>query len=85
MVEREKEGELATTSLEFGYLHRKSRCEILIGGDDINNDDITLGMCFSMFIYIRAYFHFALICRNLTAQSTWSHRGIRGGIQVPET
>ena len=25
----------ATTSLEFEYLHRKSRCEMLIGGDDI--------------------------------------------------
>ena len=25
-VGREKEGNLATTSLEFEYLHRKSRC-----------------------------------------------------------
>ena len=41
---REKEGELATTSLEFEYLHRKSRCEMLIGRDDISNDVITLGM-----------------------------------------
>ena len=40
---REKEGELATTSLEFEYLHRKSRCEMLIGGNDISNDAITLG------------------------------------------
>ena len=32
---RDKKGELATTSLEFEYLHRKSRCEMLIGGDDI--------------------------------------------------
>ena len=24
----------------------KSRCEILIGGDDISNDVITLGTCF---------------------------------------
>ena len=31
---REKEGELATTSLEFKYLHRKSQCEMLIGRDD---------------------------------------------------
>jgi len=44
---REREGELATTSLEFEYLHRKSRCEMLIG-DDISNDVITLGTCFSM-------------------------------------
>ena len=58
---REKEGELATTSLEFEYLHRKSRCEMLIGGDDINYDFITLGTCFSMFVYIRACFRFALM------------------------
>ena len=32
---REKEGELATTSLEIEYLHRKSRREMLIGRDDI--------------------------------------------------
>ena len=40
---QEKEGELATTSLEFEYLHRESRCEMLIGGDDIINDVITFG------------------------------------------
>ena len=48
------EGELATTSLEFEYLHRKSQCEMLIGGDDISNDVITLCTCFSMFVNIRA-------------------------------
>ena len=31
---REKEGELATTSLEFEYLHRKTQCEMLIGRDE---------------------------------------------------
>ena len=67
---REKEGELATTCLEFEYLHRRSRCEMLIGGDDISNDVITLGTCFSMFVYIRAGFRFALIGGNLTAQSS---------------
>ena len=46
---REKEGELATTSLEFEYLYRKSRCEMLIGGDDISDDVITLGACFHVF------------------------------------
>ena len=30
-----EEGELATTSLEIEYLHRKSRREMLIGRDDI--------------------------------------------------
>ena len=39
-AEREKEGELAATSLEFEYLHRKSRCEMLIDEDDISNDAI---------------------------------------------
>ena len=32
---REKEGELATRSLEFEYLHRESLCEMLISGDDM--------------------------------------------------
>ena len=43
---------------------------MLIGEDDISNDVITLGTCFSMFVYIRARFRFALIGGNLTAQST---------------
>ena len=61
-------GTLATTSLGFEYVHRKSPCEMLISGDDISNDVITLGTCFSMFVYIRACFHFVLIGVNLTAQ-----------------
>ena len=75
---RDKKGELATTSLEFEYLHR---CEMLIGGDDISNDVITLGTCFSIFVYIRARFRFALIAGNLTAQSTGSQTGIGGEIK----
>ena len=51
---REKEGELATASLKFEYLHHKSRFEMLIGGDDISDDIITLGTCFSMFVCICA-------------------------------
>ena len=47
---------------------------MLIGGNDISNDVITL-----------ARFRFTLIGRNLTAQSTGSHTGIGGGIQIPET
>ena len=58
---------------------------MLIGGDGISNDVITLGTCFSMFVYIRATFRFALIGGNLTAQSTESHRRTGGGIQIPET
>ena len=71
-VRREKEGQLSTTSLEFEYLHRKSRCEMLIGVDDISNDVSPLGMCFSMFVYIRADW------RNLTARST----GATGELEV---
>ena len=74
----EKEGELATTSLEFEWVHPKSRCGMLIGGDDISNDVITLGMCFSMFVYIRARFRFALIGGNLTAQLMGSHGNWKG-------
>ena len=58
---REKEGELATTSLKFEYLHRKSRCKKLIGGDDISNDVITSAaflarvfQCLFTFAHIRA-------------------------------
>ena len=80
-----KEGELATRNLKFEYLHRKSRCEMLIGGDDCSNDIITLGTCFSMFVYLCARFRFSLIGGNLTGQSTGSRRGIGGGIQIPET
>ena len=80
---RAKEGELAAMSLELEYMHRKSRCEMLIGGDDISDVVNTLGTCFSMFVYIRARFRFALIGGNLTAQSRGSHREIGGGIQFP--
>ena len=47
---------------------------MLIGGDDIGYDVIALGMCFSMFVYFCAYFHFVLISGNLTAQLMESHR-----------
>ena len=58
---------------------------MLIGRYDISNDVIFLGTCFSMFVYIRARFRFALIGGNLTAQSAGSHRGIGSEIQIPET
>ena len=84
---REKEGELATTSLELIWISAEiciekyiDKVEMLIGEDDISNDVITLGTCFFMVVYIRARFRFAL-----TAQSKRSHRGIGGGIQIPET
>ena len=59
---------------------------MLIGGDDISNDAITLGTCFSMFVYNRARFRFALIGGNLTAQSDGERdRRIGSRIQIPET
>ena len=79
-----KGGRACNTSLEFEHLHQKSLCKMLIGGDDISNDVIPHGMCFSVFVYICICFRFTLIDGNLTAQSTGSHRGILGGIQIPE-
>ena len=58
---------------------------MLIGGEDISHDVITLDTCFTMFAHIRARFRFALIGGNLTAQSTGNHKRIGGGIQIPET
>ena len=61
---------------------------MLIGGDDICNDVITLGACFHVFFNVCLHstrFHIALFGGNLTAQSTGRHRGIGGGIQIPET
>ena len=58
---------------------------MLIGGDDISNDILTLGTCFEMFVYIYAHFCFALIVRNLAVQSKGSQKGIGGGIQISET
>ena len=55
---------------------------MLIGEDHISNGVITLGTCFSMFVYIRARFLFALIGGNLTTQSSGSHREIGGGIGI---
>ena len=52
---------------------------MLIGGDDISNDVHTLSMCFSMFVYIRTCFCFALIGGKLTAQSIGS---ATGGLKV---
>ena len=46
---------------------------------------LTLARVFSMFVYIRARFHFVLIGGNLTAQSMGSHNEIGGGIQILET
>ena len=57
---------------------------MLIGEGDDSNVVISLGTCLSMLVYIRARFRFALIGGNLKAQSSWSHREIGRGIQIPE-
>ena len=49
---------------------------MLIGGDDISYVVNTVPLvhaftCFSLFVYIRAHFSFALIKGNLTAQLRW--------------
>ena len=55
---REKEGGLATTSLEFQYLHRKSQCEMLISGGYISNGIIQplagLFQCLFTFVLVSA-------------------------------
>ena len=61
----EKEGELATMSLEFEYLHGKIWCEMLIGGDDMSNmmslPLVHAFICFTIFVYIRTCLHLAEI------------------------
>ena len=58
---------------------------MLFGRGDIDNDVIALGTGSSVFVYIRVHYTFTSIGGNLTAQSTGSHRGIAGVIQIPET
>ena len=57
---------------------------MLIGGDDISNDVITLGTFFNVCFHSRS-FSLRAIGGNLTAQTTVIHRGTEGGIQIPET
>ena len=47
---------------------------MLIGGNDIMKDVITLGTSFLVFVYICTHFHIVLIGGNMTAKSTGSHR-----------
>jgi len=42
-------------SLEFEYLHQKSQCEMLIGGDDISNESLPLArvfQCVFTFVFV---------------------------------
>ena len=81
---REKEGELATTSLEFGYLHGKSRCEMLIVGDDSSN-----GVSSIFYVFFNVCLHSRLSTLRadwrILQLSGWGAAGGTGGdIQVPE-
>ena len=57
----EKERELATTSLEFEYLHRKNGCEMLVGGDDIRND---VSSIFHMVFNVCLHSHLFPLCAD---------------------
>ena len=53
----EKEGELATTSMKFECLHSKSRCEMMIGRNDISNDrcHYPWHVCFNVCLHSRSF------------------------------
>ena len=55
-----------------------SRCEMLIGGDDISNDAITLGTCF------QCLFTIALVSASSWLAEIWqlSRRGATGELEV---
>ena len=73
-----KERRPCNTSLKFDSLHRKRRCKMLIGGDDISNNVIT-----PWYVYIRARFPFALICgKSDSSVDGESHGRIGCGIQI---
>ena len=73
-VGQQKKRELATTSLEFDYLHQKSQIIMQTADwqDDISNDVIIPWVhaftCFSFFLYIHSNFSIALIGGNLKGQ-----------------
>ena len=46
------EGALATTSLEFEYLHRKSRCKMLIAEMTLVMTSLPLARAFTYFKYV---------------------------------
>ena len=59
---------------------------MLIGRDDISNDVITLGTCFSMFVYIRTHaFPLFADWQKSDSSVNGESQGIGRGIQIPET
>ena len=75
---REREGELATTSLEFimNIYIKKVDADCLLAEMTLVMTSLLLARVF------QCLFTFALIGGNLTAQSTRSQRGNGGGIQI---
>ena len=77
---REKIGEPGTSSLEFEWLHPKCRSQMLIGGDDISNDVITLGACFHMFFNVCLHSRSFPLCADWR-KSDISWRGAIGELE----
>ena len=75
---REKEGETGTTSVEFEYLRRKSRCEMLISGDDISKTSLPLARVF------QCMFTFSFVSPSRWLAEIWqlSRRGATGELEV---
>ena len=73
---RKKSLQLCLWNLKIGI--EKNRFEMLNGGYDISNDVITLGSCFSIFVYIRARF------ASRWLEEIWqlSRRGAPGVLEV---
>ena len=63
MAGQENEEELATRSLEFEYLHQKSRCKMLIGRDYISSEVIDLWL-----VFLNVYLH---LCSFLLHTDWW--------------
>ena len=76
----EKEGDLATTSPEFEYLHRKSRCKMLIGGGDISNDVFTLN--WHMFFNAYLHLHSFLLLADWQKADSSVDGGVTGELEV---
>ena len=56
----------------------------MIGGDNISNDVITIGTCFSMFVYILARFRLASDSQKSDISVDGEPRKNWSGIQIPE-
>ena len=67
-----RKGSLQLQLWNLNICTKKSQCKMLIGRDEISNDIITLGTCFSMF-----FFMFTLVSASCWLAEIWQLR--RGG------